>query len=184
MNKEFQKYLLEVARKAISDELGVRGDEFVRPEVDGASVLDGKRGVFVTLESEGKLRGCIGNIMPVYPLEAAVRRNAVNAAFDDPRFSPLSREEFDEIEIEISVLSVPEKLSYKSANDLLEKLTPLNDGVIIRKGHYEATYLPQVWEQVPEKEMFLGSLCMKAGMPADEWEKGELEVLTYQAEVF
>jgi AmmeMemoRadiSam system protein A len=184
VNKEIQNYLLKVARKAISDELEIEAAELKRPQVEGVDVLDEKRGVFVTLESGGQLRGCIGNIMPIYPLEEAVRRNAVNAAFDDPRFEPLDKEEFENMELEVSVLSVPEKLGYSSSDDLLDKLEPLKDGVIVRNGHYEATYLPQVWEKVQDKEMFLGSLCMKAGMSADEWKSGELEVLTYQAEVF
>ena len=180
MKKEIQDYLLAVARNAIAGELGQEELEVKRPE---AEVLGEKRGVFVTLESDGRLRGCIGNIMPVYPLEEAVRKNAVSAAFGDPRFEPLSAEEFSDIEIEISVLTVPEKLEYKDADDLLEKLTVGEDGVVLRKGYYEATYLPQVWDEIKEKETFLGSLCMKAGMPVDEWKKGELEILTYRVEL-
>ena len=192
MDKKIQKYLRGVAKRAIAEELGLkrmeeRGEELAqlaRPEGKDAEILNEKRGVFVTLMIEGRLRGCIGNIKPVYPLEEGVRRNAVNAAFEDPRFAPLSREEFEKIEIEISVLSVPKKLEYLDSSDLLEKLRPDIDGVVIKKGFNEATYLPQVWEQVPGKEQFLGSLCMKAGLPADEWESGELKVFTYQAAVF
>lgn len=181
MDEVIQKYLLTVARNAIAEELGLEIKEIERPN---AEILDEKRGVFVTLEEEGQLRGCIGNIMPVYPLEEAVRRNAVSAAFGDPRFAELSREEFGDVEIEISVLTVPKKLEYSGGEDLLEKLEPLKDGVVVRKGYYEATYLPQVWEKVSEKEAFLGSLCMKAGLPMDEWKKGDLEVLTYRVEMF
>lgn len=182
MEKKIKDYLLGLVKATIAEALGIAVDFPKKP--DGASVLDEKRGAFVTLEFFGQLRGCIGNISPVYPLEEAVRRNALNAAFDDPRFMPLTKEEFKDVEIEISVLTVPKKLEYGSADDLLKKLQPLKDGVILKKGYYEATYLPQVWEDLRDKEAFLSSLCVKAGMRSDEWRSGTVEVFTYQAEVF
>lgn len=181
MDEKIKKYLLRVARNTIARELGLKTE--ILEEIDDP-ILNEKRGVFVTLEIDGQLRGCIGNIMPVYPLEKAVKQNAISAAFGDPRFAELSREEFNDIEIEISVLTVPKKLEYKDAEDLLEKLQPMKDGVVIKKGYYEATYLPQVWEKVADKEDFLSSLCMKAGMNMDEWRKGEVEVLIYNVEMF
>lgn len=203
MEKSVQKYLLQLARKTIAEELGMHVHEIARPldhvgtagatGADGVSVehkscsvgiLDEKRGVFVTLEIGGSLRGCIGTIVPVYTLEEGVKRNALNAAFEDPRFPPLEADEFEKVKIEISVLSVPKKLEYHGSADLLAKLRPLKDGVILQKGYYEATYLPQVWEEIPDKKQFLSSLCMKAGLPYEEWEKGELTVMTYQAEAF
>ncbi|MFA6917756.1 MAG: AmmeMemoRadiSam system protein A [Candidatus Gracilibacteria bacterium] len=195
MEKSVQKYLLQLARNTIAKKLGVKGfggsddsglSEISRP--NDSEILSEKRGVFVTLEIEKKLRGCIGTIIPVYTLEYAVKRNAINAAFEDPRFWPLTSEELDKVQIEISVLSVPEKLEYRDSADLLQKLRPMKDGVILKKGYYEATYLPQVWEELKDKEQFLGSLCMKAGMNSEEWRGGEhgekVEVSTYQAEVF
>ncbi len=146
--------------------------------------LTKKRGAFVTLTIKGKLRGCIGHIIPSVPLVESVKENAINAAFKDPRFPPLSKTEFDEIKIEVSVLTEPKKLEYKGYQDLLSKLRPHIDGVIIKKGFHQATFLPQVWEQLPQKEEFLSHLCMKAGLPANEWKKGELEVLTYQVQAF
>jgi AmmeMemoRadiSam system protein A len=110
--------------------------------------------------------------------------NALSAAFQDPRFPQLREEEMRDVEIEISVLTQPQKLAYASVDDLLNKLQPLRDGVIVEKGRYGATYLPQVWEDIASKEDFLSSLCEKAGLPADEWRGGQLKVLTYQAEVF
>lgn len=181
MDKKTQKYLFSVARNAIAEKLDLKIEKLERPKDD---VLSEKRGVFVTLEIERNLRGCIGNIEAVYELEEGVRQNAVNAAFDDPRFPSLSKEEFPELEIEISILTVPKRLEYKNSEDLLKKLTPLKDGVILREGPYGATYLPQVWEQLRDKEAFLGSLCRKAGLEFDEWKDGLLEVYTYQAEVF
>lgn len=182
ISPEIQKYLLETARNSIAEKLGLGTKDTIPPK--HAAILKEKRGVFVSLHIDHQLRGCIGNIQPVYELEDGIKENARNAAFEDPRFEPLSKEEFDGIEIEISVLTVPKVLKYSDAEDLLRKLTPLKDGVIIRKGPYCATYLPQVWEQVPDKEMFLSSLCQKAGLEFDEWKDGLLEVSTYQAEVF
>ncbi len=181
MKEEIQKYLYSVARNAIAEELGRDAEKVSRPD---DSVLDEKRGVFVTLEMEGKLRGCIGNIMPIYHLEEAVARNAMNAAFDDPRFEPLNAGEFSDLKIEVSVLTVPEKLEYDGVEDLLLKLEIGVDGVVLEKGSYSATYLPQVWDEIKDKETFLSSLCMKAGMPPEEWKKGEVEVSIYKVEKF
>lgn len=181
MNQEVKNYLCAIAKNAIAEELGKEVGKVDRPEDE---ILDEKRGVFVTLEIGGGLRGCIGRIMPVYPLEEAVRRNAVNAAFDDSRFSPVSGNEFDDLDIEISVLTVPQKMEYKDADDLLKKLKLGEDGVVLKKGYHQSTYLPQVWDKIKDKEIFLSSLCMKAGMPPDEWKKGEIEVLTYRVEKF
>jgi len=183
MKKELKNYLLSVARKAIADELEISFGEPVEPDGHDAELTE-KTGVFVTLEINGRLRGCIGNILPVYPLFEAVRKNAVNAAFEDPRFMPLEPEEFDDVEIEISVLSVPKKLSYKNSGDLLKKLRPGIDGVILKKGYYEATYLPQVWGDLHDKEEFLSSLCVKAGMDSGEWKKGGVTVSIYEVEAF
>ncbi len=181
MNKEVQKYLLKLARKTIADLLEI---EFPAPKRPEDEILKEKRGAFVTLEIFGKLRGCIGYILPYYSLEEAVKKNASSAAFNDPRFSPLSVEEFKDVEIEISVLSVPIKLEYSGVENLLKKLRPGVDGVVLKKDGYEATYLPQVWEELSNKENFLGSLCVKAGLDFEEWKKGDVEVFTYQAEVF
>jgi AmmeMemoRadiSam system protein A len=113
-----------------------------------------------------------------------VKRNAVNAAFHDPRFSPLSKDDLDRTEIEISILSEPQPLAFRDGQDLIKKLRAHVDGVIIRKGQASATFLPQVWEQLPAAEEFLTHLCRKAGLPSDAWQNPELEVLTYQVQYF
>jgi len=113
-----------------------------------------------------------------------IKENSINAAFKDPRFHPLTKEEFDRIEIEISILTPPQELSYTDADDLLKKLRPGIDGVIIKKGFYEATFLPQVWDQLSEKEEFLSHLCLKAGLSPDSWKKEKLHVSTYQVQAF
>lgn len=141
-------------------------------------------GTFVTLKMQGQLRGCIGNLTPKESVLEGVKRNAVNAAFHDPRFSSLTAAELDRTAIEVSILTEPVPLEYQDSQDLIQKLRVNVDGVIIRKGHASATFLPQVWEQLPRPETFLKHLCMKAGLPADAWKNSELEVLTYQVQYF
>jgi len=177
--------LLEIARKTIADRLGLSYKPST--DLDAASrdtAFESRRGTFVTLKINDQLRGCIGNLLPDKPLISAVQDNAVNAAFQDPRFAPLSKQEFEKIQIEVSLLTEPKPLNYKDGRDLLDKLRPHVDGVILRKGPYSSTFLPQVWEQLPDKKTFLEQLCMKAGLPADAWQKGDIEVLTYQVRYF
>lgn len=140
--------------------------------------------VFVTLTVNGELRGCIGSLAAHRPLALDVRENALAAAFDDPRFSPVDAAEFERLRIEISVLTPHAPLDYADAADLLRKLRPGVDGVVIERGWHRATFLPQVWEQLPDPEEFLGHLCYKAGLPAQAWRSGDLKVYTYQAEKF
>ncbi len=157
------------------------------PKVDESAFsqkLKEERGCFVTLNKGGNLRGCIGHIFPVEPLYKSVMDNAVNAAVNDPRFPPMTIDELNDVKIEISVLTVPRALEHSSPEDLLEKLVPHRDGVVLRRGFYQSTFLPQVWEQLPDKVEFLEHLCMKGGMGKDCWKNGETEVLVYQAQVF
>ena len=141
-------------------------------------------GIFVTLKIDGQLRGCIGNLVGHEPLVDGVRANALNAAFHDPRFRPLTAKELDRVSIEVSILTTPQPLEYADAEDLTARLRPHVDGVTIRKGFASATFLPQVWEQLPEVESFLSHLCQKAGLPGQAWRKGDLEVETYQVQYF
>ncbi len=141
-------------------------------------------GTFVTLKIGDNLRGCIGSLEGYVPLPLGVRENAVNAAFRDPRFTPLTQDELEKIRIEVSVLTPSKPLSYSDDQDLLEKLRPHVDGVIIRKDAASATFLPQVWEQLPNPKNFLRNLCLKAGLSADEWRSGKLNVFTYQVQYF
>lgn len=141
-------------------------------------------GTFVTLKINGQLRGCIGNMTASEPVKEGVGLNAISAAFHDPRFSPLRAEELEHVNIEVSILTSPEPLEYKDGDDLIAKLCVNVDGVIIRKGFANATFLPQVWKQLPKPEEFLGHLCMKAGMSADAWRNDKLEVKTYQVQYF
>jgi len=179
--------LVKLARKTIMDKLGSDASESVLEDL--LSALKDERfkshyGTFVTLKIKGQLRGCIGNLTSTEAVLEGVKRNAVNAAFHDPRFSPLSKDELDRTEIEVSILTEPQPLVFRDGQDLIKKLRAHVDGVIIRKGHASATFLPQVWEQLPRPEDFLSHLCMKAGLPSDAWKNSELEVLIYQVQYF
>lgn len=179
--------LVKLARKTIMDKLGVDDSEPVSEDLLSALKDDRFKlhyGTFVTLKIKGELRGCIGNLTSTEAVLHGVKRNAVNAAFHDPRFSPLSKDELDRTEIEVSILTEPQPLVFRDEQDLIKKLRAHVDGVIIRKGHSGATFLPQVWEQLPRPEDFLTHLCRKAGLPSDAWKNSELEVLTYQVQYF
>ncbi len=173
--------LLDVARNKIAEQLG---QKYKKPDVPYDDIFESCRGTFVTLKINNQLRGCIGNLEPTGNVVDGVERNAINAAFNDHRFSPLSEEEFIETEIEISILTEPVPLAYKTADDLLSKLRPNIDGVIIKKGFSGATFLPQVWEQLPEPVHFLEHLCQKAGLSKNAWKDGKIEISTYQVQYF
>lgn len=177
-----KKYILDLARRAIAYyfetekilEIGVKS----APEN-----LHVQQSCFVTLTINGQLRGCIGHTEPIQPLYQDIIENAVSSAFEDQRFLPLTDEEFKKTEIEISILTVPVELNFVGPTDLLNKLHPDIDGVIIHRGQRGATYLPQVWEDLSDKKEFLSSLCQKAGLSADDWQNSGLKVSVYQAEV-
>ncbi len=177
------EYLLGVARKTIEQRLFDKSKP-KGSETDLSEKFDEHRGTFVTLTKGGNLRGCIGHIIPQESLIQGIMVNAVNAAFRDPRFRPLAGDEWSEVKIEISILTEPKPLSYTDADDLLKKLRPGIDGVILKKGFHQATFLPQVWEQLASKEEFLTHLSLKAGLEGEEWKEGDLEILTYQVQAF
>lgn len=174
--------LLTLARSAIEAEL-VPGKVVLRPK-DPAPALAENRGCFVTLHKRDVLRGCIGSIEPEHPLVDGVEENARNAAFQDPRFPPLAREELPEIDIEVSVLTRPRPLSFTDGEDLKNQLIAGVHGVILARGWRRATFLPQVWSQLPKKEAFLGNLCRKAGMDNFCWKDPNTTVKVYEAEYF
>lgn len=138
---------------------------------------------FVTLtEADGALRGCIGALEAYQPLALDVQEHAAAAAVDDYRFQPVRPAELAGLHIEISRLSRPQPLAYEGPADLIARLRPGVDGVILRDGVHRATFLPQVWEQLPEAEEFLAHLCRKMGAPASLWRTKKLEVAVYQVE--
>ncbi|MEM1988808.1 MAG: AmmeMemoRadiSam system protein A [Candidatus Woesearchaeota archaeon] len=180
MNDENKKLLLKLARQSI--EYYLQNKKIMKYITEDQS-LNEKRGVFVTLTEHGLLRGCIGYIEPIKPIYQAVIENAVNAAFYDPRFEPLQKDELDEIEIEVSLLTKPKPLFYENSEDLLNKLNN-KMGLVIEYNGRSATFLPQVWEQLPDKELFLGELCRKAGLSYDCWKKNKIKVYVYYDEAF
>jgi len=179
--------LVKLARHTIMKKLRVQPPETATQNLIQSLKKDCFKlhnGTFVTLTINGQLRGCIGNLTTTEDVLQGVKQNAANAAFHDPRFTPLSIDELERIAIEISILTQPQPVAFRDGQDLIQKLRAHVDGVIIRKGPARATFLPQVWEQLPRPEDFLGHLCMKAGLPSDAWENSELEVLTYQVQYF
>ena len=178
-----RRFLLELARKTVREVVATGRLPAVDP-APLASKFTTKKGCFVTLTERGALRGCIGHIVAQEPLVQAVVDNARNAALRDPRFSPVTAEEVAQLEIEISVLTEPMPLFFNSPKDLLQKLQPGKDGVVLQIGGRSATYLPQVWEQIPDKVEFLNSLAEKAGCAASDWRGSGVTVSIYHVESF
>jgi AmmeMemoRadiSam system protein A len=178
-----RSYLLSLARQSIEN--FVNGTSLPPLDLNSVSPLLLEQGAcFVTLTYKGYLRGCVGALEPYQSLVEDVREHAIAAAFQDYRFQPVQVKEIKEIEIEISYLSRPKILKYENPAELPKILRPNIDGVVIRDGMRRATFLPQVWEKIPDPEEFLEQLCMKMGSPADLWRRKKLDVLTYQVEEF
>ena len=155
----FSKYVLKVAKSSII--AAINQEEFIPHKIP--AVLTQFGASFVTLKLNGELRGCIGSVYPTKPLILDIIDNAKNAAFQDPRFEPLTIEELEGLEISVSILSAIERIDFKDERDLLSKIHP--HGVILVERDKRAVYLPVVWEQLPDKEIFLNSLKEKAGLP-------------------
>lgn len=175
--------LLRIAREAIKYSLKARP----LPPLDGhplTPLLLENGASFVTLTIRGGLRGCIGALEAFQPLAQDVREHAIAAAFEDPRFPPLSEHELDRVEIEVSRLTTPQELNYSTSDDLLKKLRPHVDGVILKQGFRRATFLPQVWEKIPDPVEFLDQLCYKMGARPGLWREGKVQVFIYQVEEF
>ena len=167
MSTDRGEILLPIARGAISAALGQplgAWEEAPWLHEHGAS--------FVTLTQRGELRGCIGTLEAHRPLLEDVTANALAAAFRDPRFPPLQASEFPYTRVEVSLLSPAEEIRFESEQDALEQLRPEVDGVIFEYGYYRSTFLPQVWEQLPDPETFLAQLKRKAGLSASFWSEG------------
>lgn len=156
--------LLAIARATISSALGIplHAD-------DSAPWLQEEGATFVTLTKHGQLRGCIGSLEARRSLLEDVKANALAAAFRDSRFPPLSADELEDIEIEVSLLSPLTPIAHSSEQDALAQLRPFIDGIVFEHGRYRGTFLPQVWEQLPEPAEFMAHLKYKAGLPTAFW---------------
>ncbi len=175
LTTEEQKILLRLAREAL--ERGVKGEEISALDLSSLPLSLSEEGSsFVTLTKGGQLRGCIGSLNPYQSLAEDVREHAVAAALNDPRFPPVREDELNEIRIEVSRLTRPIPLEYKDAEDLLSQLHPHVDGVILRDVFHRATFLPQVWEKIPDPAEFLDNLCYKMGIKHDAWRSKHLDV--------
>ena len=181
LTPEEGKRLLKLARDTIRKRLGL---EPVFDEVREEQGLQCECATFVTLKKDGVLRGCIGNLVATGTVYESVSQNAIKAAFHDNRFPPLTREEVKDIHIDISILTTPKPLEYSDGDDLINKLRPGIDGVTIRQGIAGATFLPQVWEQLPKPVTFLDHLCQKAGLAQSAWKDSHLDVEIYQVQCF
>lgn len=173
MNANAGATLIALARSAIGEQFG----EGSAPGMP-ASWLQRPGAAFVTLTRRGELRGCIGSLEAKRPLELDVRENAVGAAFRDPRFKPLTCEEWTDTHVEVSLLSPLEPIEAPTEEALFALLRPGIDGVLIEYGHHRSTFLPQVWEQLPQPRDFMAQLRRKAGLPPDFWEP-EFKVWRY-----
>jgi AmmeMemoRadiSam system protein A len=178
-----KQVLLQLARQTLQTVIRDRSKYHInlesytpRLQKNGAS--------FVTLTRHEALRGCIGTLEAYQPLVQDVCEHAEAAALEDYRFPPVRPEELDQIQIEVSVLTPAVPFEYSTPDELIERLRPGIDGVVLRDGMRRATFLPQVWEQLPEPEMFLSHLCAKMGAASNLWQKKVLQVSTYQVEEF
>lgn len=175
MTDDLGTALLVRARNAIAAEFGVAA----RPEPPHGALADAGA-TFVTLTQDGQLRGCIGSLEAWRKLDTDVRENARAAAFRDPRFAPLGREELPRTRVEVSLLTMPEPMRFADEADALRQLRPGIDGVIFEVGRHRSTFLPQVWESLPDRREFMGRLKYKAGLPPNFWSP---EVRLYRYEV-
>ncbi len=178
-----KQILLRLAREAM--ESAVKAEAL--PPLDKQALpspLREEGASFVTLTIHGELRGCIGALEAYQPLADDVREHAVAASLRDPRFPPVGESELSRIRLEVSRLTAPTPLEYSSGDDLLKKLRPHVDGVILKDGFRRATFLPQVWEKIPDPAEFLDHLCQKMGARPGLWRDAKLVVQTYQVEEF
>lgn len=179
---EQRETLLDVARRSIEHGF-VTGRPLVVTPSEFHRDLKAVRASFVTLQIRGQLRGCIGHLEAVQPLVVDVAENAFAAAFRDPRFSPLTEIEWPDVELHLSVLTHPEPMTFEDEADLLDQLRPGEDGLVLQDGPNRGTFLPSVWESLPEPADFLAHLKRKAGLAANHWSP-HLEVFRYTTESF
>lgn len=181
LSPEHGRVLLELARASIRHGLTYRRPPVV--DLDGyVPEFSLPRATFVTLIHSARLRGCIGNLEPCRPLAVDVAHNAFAAAFRDPRFPPLREIELDRLELHLSLLTPAMPLVFASEAELIAQLVPFEDGLILTEGSRRGTFLPSVWESLPEPVRFLEHLKLKAGLPRDYW-SDTIRIWRYRAEV-
>lgn len=179
--EERGKALVRIARESLAEALGLGKME--AEDLQGEPWLQEKGATFITLMENGKLRGCVGSIQAHRPLLEDLKTNTRSAAFNDPRFPRVQPAEFPDLSVEVSLLSPPEPFEVASEEDALARLRPGVDGVILELGAARSTFLPQVWEQLPDPRKFLANLKVKAGLPADFWSP-QIRLSRYTVEKF
>lgn len=183
LSSEERQQLLLLAKQAL--EAAVKGQSLPALDLDSLPPRLRELGAsFVTLTIQGELRGCIGALEAYLPLAEDVREHAMAAALHDYRFPAVSPQELPQIAVEISCLTPARLLAYQHPDELLDRLRPGIDGVVLKDGQHRATFLPQVWEKLPDPRDFLDHLCMKLGANPGYWRIKRMEVYTYQVEEF
>jgi AmmeMemoRadiSam system protein A len=182
LSDEDKKTLHDIARASVKSGLEHGCALSVVPK-DYPAHLRTNKATFVTLKINGQLRGCIGTLQARQPLVNDVAEHAYAAAFRDPRFSPLNKNEFTQLQYHISILGETEPLEFSSERDLLDKMRPGIDGLVLSDGFHKGTFLPSVWESLPTASEFLRHLKQKAGLPADYW-SDSIKVERYTVEEF
>jgi len=181
-NKEQRQQLHDIAYQSIKHGLSSgRALTVDLTKLDAA--LQTKRATFVTLNKHGQLRGCIGMLEPVRPLAEDVAHNAFAAAFSDPRFPPLQENELEQLDIHISILTTPEEMTFDTEDELITQLRPGIDGLIMEEGRHRGTFLPSVWESLPDPREFLQHLKLKSGLSTNYW-SDSIRIQRYMVEEF
>ncbi|NPA74120.1 MAG: AmmeMemoRadiSam system protein A [Epsilonproteobacteria bacterium] len=177
-------YLL-LARAAIAQSIGLEYDINLDEILQKYPSLKNEGASFVTITkgASESLRGCIGSLEAYRPLYEDIILNARAAALHDPRFPALTEREYDDIKVEVSILSKPKKLEYSDIEDLKKKITPFKDGIVLKLENHQATFLPQVWEQLPSFNLFFSHLCQKAALEPNCLERHP-EIYTYKVEKY
>lgn len=183
LSDEERKILLRLARRALEAAVNRQPMPKIYTQ-EMTKRLQEMGASFVTLTIQGMLRGCVGTLEPYQSLADDVSEHAVAAGLQDYRFPPVSAEELSQIEIEVSRLTIPQPLPYTTPEGLVESLHPGIDGVVLRDGIRRATFLPQVWDKLPDPVEFLDHLCAKMGADPGLWRRKKLDVLVYQVEEF
>ncbi len=181
LNEQNRKRLLDLARLSIAH--GLKTGKALKIDLsDYPTELAMPRATFVTLQKQGQLRGCIGMLEAYRPMAEDVALNAFSAAFKDYRFPPLEADELDELDIHISILSPAEPIAFTSEQNLIDQLRPGIDGLILEEGPKRGTFLPSVWESLPDPRQFLQHLKQKAGLPSNYW-SDSIKISRYTAEI-
>lgn len=182
LTTEQKQQLIDIAQKSIIH--GLQSGEPSTIDLKKYDLaLQQKAATFVTLHKQHQLRGCIGVLEPLRPLASDVSHNAFSAAFSDHRFSPVTTGELDQLDVHISILSVPTPITFASEDDLIEQLRPGIDGLIMQEGHHRGTFLPSVWDAIKDKREFIHHLKQKSGLPANYW-SDTISVQRYTVEEF